>query len=136
MDDQRRYERVRIEDQHAALVVYFNSSRIDCGAELEETGRELVAIVEVAASMRRPMLLSFRGVESISSALVGKLIIVHKKAKTAGVAWRLCEASPPVAEVFRRSWPGDGPAGVFAVPKPPPRTDGGRAYPEYDDEDA
>ena len=40
---------------------------------------------------------------------------------------------PAVEEVFRRIRPGDGPAGVFAVLKPPPKNDGGRAYPQSDD---
>ncbi len=118
------------------MAVSFNDSSIHSEAELIETGRELLSIVADAADMGRVMLLSFRGVESVSSALIGKLVTVNKKAKSEGVAWRLCDVSPAVAEVFRRSWPGDGPVGVFAVLKPPPKNDSGRTYPEYDDEDA
>ncbi len=136
MEEPRQYERVRVEDRQVALVVYFNDSRVHSDAELEKTGRELLSIVADAADMGRAMLLSFRGVESISSALIGKLVTVNKRARAAGISCRMCDVSPAVAEVFRRSRPGDGPAGVFAVPEPPLKNDSGRACPEYDDEDA
>ena len=134
-DNQRRYKRLRVEEKRDVLVVYFNSPKVHSAAERQEIGRELLSIVDVAASTDMPMALSFRGVESISSALLGTLVTVNWKAKASGVTWRLRDMSPAVAEVFRRIWPGDGPAGVFAVLKPPPKNDGGRAYPEYDEDE-
>ena len=134
MFDPQRYKRVRVEDRQVALVVYFNSPRIHSDLELEETGRELLSIVADASDMGRPILLSFRGVESVSSAFLGKLMTVDKRARAAGILWRLCDTPLPIAELFRKIWPGDGPTGVFAVLKPPPKNDSGGAYPEHDEE--
>ena len=75
------------------------------------------------------------GNADIDRGVIGKLITLNKRAKVSGIALRLCEMSPAVMAVFRGIWPGDGLAGVFAVLKPPPKNDGGRAFPEYDEEE-
>lgn len=129
MDGLRQYRRIRVEDTQEALRVSFNSPYLQSDMEIEEAARELFAVVGVAAAMGKPMLLSLGGVEGISSAFLGKLVTLNVRAKASGIGLQLCDVPPAI-------WPGDdGLAGMFAVLKPPPRDDSGRAYPEYDDEE-
>jgi hypothetical protein len=116
------------------MVVSFLSPYIQSEAEVQQVGRELLSVLDNAAKAHAPLLVSFGGVEAISSAFLGKLVILNKRAETASVPWRLVEVSPVVYEVFRRAWPGEGPAGVIAVLKPPPKNDGGYVRPPVDDD--
>jgi anti-anti-sigma regulatory factor len=126
------YERISVKNERGAMVVSFLSPRIQTETEVQQVGRELISVLDDAARTRAPLVVSFRGVEAISSAFIGKLVVFHKRAKNAGVPYRLAEISPAVHDVFLRIWPGDGPAGVVAVLKPPPKNDGGRAFPPVD----
>ena len=96
------------------MLVYFNCTDI-VFESLAGIGTELMSVFELAFRVDMPLVVSFRGVEHISSALIGKLVLVNKKAKSSGVVLRLCDMSPAVAEVFRRIFPSDGPSGVGAV---------------------
>lgn len=130
MDDLREYKRIRVEDTQEALRVFFNSPDLRSDMGIEAATRELFSVVGVAAAMGKPMLLSLGGVESISSAFLGKLVTLNVRAKASGIGLQVCDVPPAI-------WPGDdGLAGVFAVLKPPPKDDSGRVYPEYDDEKA
>lgn len=95
------YKRVRVEVIRDALLVSFNGSRIHSEAELTEIGNELMQLVGQAADRQIALWLSFRGVVNISSALIGKLVLVNKKARELRVKFRMSDLSPPVAEVFR-----------------------------------
>jgi hypothetical protein len=110
--DENDYKRVRVARTPDALQVSFVGTGIHSEAEIQEIGRELLSVVELAARLALPMVISFDGVRTISSAIIGKLIVVRKKAKGSKVAFQLAEMSPPVADVFRRIWPGDGLAGA------------------------
>jgi len=131
-----KYERISVKCTRGAMAVSFLSPRIETEAETQQVGRELISVLDVAAKTRAPVVVSFRGVEAISSAFIGRLVVFHKRAKDAGVPWRLAEVSGAVLDVFRRVLPGDGPAGVVTVLKPPPKNDGGCASPpDVDDDD-
>ena len=96
------------------MLVHFNCTDIFF-ERLTEIRSELMSVLELASRVDMPLVVSFRGIEQISSALIGTLVLVNKKAKSLGVVWKMCEMSPAVAEVFRRILPGDGPSGVGSV---------------------
>jgi anti-sigma B factor antagonist len=47
------------------------------------------------------MLLNFQGVQFMSSAMIGKLVLLNKKSKAAGLTLKFCAISPNVLEVFK-----------------------------------
>jgi anti-sigma B factor antagonist len=54
-----------------------------------------------AATQSKKMLLNFQGVQFMSSAMIGKLVLLNKKAKTAEIDLKFCTISPNVLEVFK-----------------------------------
>ena len=56
---------------------------------------------EAAATESKNMLLSFRGVHFMSSAMIGKLVLLNKKAKHSKLNLKFCSISPHVLEVFK-----------------------------------
>ena len=53
------------------------------------------------ASQSKKMVLNFQGVQFMSSAMIGKLVLLNKKCKASEVALKLCQISPNVLEVFK-----------------------------------
>ena len=119
MDDERDkakgnpYRRVRVEGTKDGLVAHITSSAIVTESEVLELGNDLMSLVQLADSIDMPVCVSFRGVERISSALIGTVVLVNKMLKEAGQSLKLREMSPQVEEVFRRL--GGGGAGSAAV---------------------
>src|SRR5690349_8100267 len=103
------YNYVRLEGTREALLVSFNSARIFAADEIQGIGRELLLAADVASRIDMPLVVSFQGVESISSALIGKLVLLNKKARSNGIKLRFRDMSPLVEEVFQRTTGGDGP---------------------------
>jgi anti-sigma B factor antagonist len=123
------------------IVVNFTDTEIFDEARIQQVGKELMEIgAEAGKSESKKMLLNFRGVQFMSSAMIGKLVLLNKKAKGAGVVLRFCSISPNVLEVFKitrldklfKIMDDDdlGTAGSLARLIRPPDTDGGRAMPE------
>lgn len=81
------------------LVVGFTDVKILDSQRIELIGRELKEAVPSAAHKR--MLLNFRGVSFMSSAMITKLVMLNKHCKAQGVALKFCEVSPNVMEVFK-----------------------------------
>lgn len=67
---------------------------------IQQVGRELLELVESATETKK-LLLSFKGVQFMSSALIGKLVLLNKAAKNRGVQLKFCDLSPNVLEVFK-----------------------------------
>lgn len=129
----RSFEQLIVTRVRESLVVTFKSTFIIDDTVLDLIKQDLMQVVELAANDGMSIVFSFRGVEAISSALVGKLALFSVKAKGAGVRWSMCEMSPPVAEVFHPFRRGDGGAGVFAKLETPPQSGEGRALPPVDE---
>jgi anti-sigma B factor antagonist len=89
---------VRISDR--LVLATFTSSKVADEDMIQTAGRELLDLVELAAKSKK-LLISFKGVESMSSAMIGKLVLLNKKAKTRGVQVKFCELAPNVLEVFK-----------------------------------
>lgn len=81
------------------LVVGFTDSKILDTQRIEQVGKELLDAVSLAAQQK--MLLNFRGVSFMSSAMITKLVTLNKTCKTKGVTLKFCEVSPNVMEVFK-----------------------------------
>lgn len=81
------------------LVVGFTDSKILDSQRIEQVGRELLEVVGQAD--QRKLLLNFRGVSFMSSAMITKLVMLNKGCKAQGVALKFCEVSPNVLEVFK-----------------------------------
>jgi anti-anti-sigma factor len=82
------------------LVVYFTDAKILDEARIQQIGKELMDMA-TSASQSKKMLLNFQGVQFMSSAMIGKLVLLNKKCKTDGVNLKLCQISPNVLEVFK-----------------------------------
>ena len=81
------------------LVVSFTDAKILDEAKIQQIGKELMELVPQASSNK--MLLDFEGVSFMSSAMIGKLVLLHKKCKSAEVVMKVCQISDNVMEVFK-----------------------------------
>jgi len=81
------------------LVVGFTDSKILDSQRIEQVGKELQETVAQAADKK--LLLNFRGVSFMSSAMITKLVMLNKKCKAQDVQLKFCEVSPNVMEVFK-----------------------------------
>ncbi|MEM6689075.1 MAG: STAS domain-containing protein [Planctomycetota bacterium] len=81
------------------LVVGFTDSKILDSQRIEQVGKELADSVPQA--IHKKLLLNFRGVSFMSSAMITKLVMLNKQCKAQGVELKFCEVSPNVLEVFK-----------------------------------
>jgi anti-sigma B factor antagonist len=82
------------------IIDVIGTAKITDEEMIQEAGRELTDLVEAAAETKK-LLLSFEGVEVMSSAMIFKLVLLNKLAKPCGVKLRFCDISPNVLEVFK-----------------------------------
>lgn len=66
---------------------------------IQQTGFELMQLISMAAEHKK-LLISFQGVLFMSSAMIGKLVLLNKKAKSCGIDLKFSDLSPNVLEVF------------------------------------
>ena len=85
--------------QGEVLMLGFTDVKILDSQRIELIGRELKDAVPGATNNR--LLLNFRGVSFMSSAMITKLVMLNKHCKSQGVALKFCEVSPNVMEVFK-----------------------------------
>lgn len=81
------------------LVVTFSDAKILDEAKIQQIGKELIECV--AKTPDSKLLLDFTGVSFMSSAMIGKLVLVHKKCKTSDIKMKVCNISDNVMEVFK-----------------------------------
>ena len=67
---------------------------------IQQVGEDLAELAAKAGEGRK-LVLTFRGVSFMSSAMLGKLIMFHKKCKKADVNLKVCSVSPELLEVFK-----------------------------------
>ncbi|MFQ5414779.1 MAG: STAS domain-containing protein [Phycisphaerae bacterium] len=80
-------------------VVQFAERKILEELSIAEIGEELYAIVDGKPGIR--ILLSFGGVEHLSSAALGVLITLNKKVSDLNGTLKLSDITPPIFEVFK-----------------------------------
>ena len=81
------------------FVVAFTESRILDEATIQQIGAELLECITAASDKK--LLLDFDGVTFMSSAMIGKLVLLHKKCKDQDVKLKVCNISDNVMEVFK-----------------------------------
>ena len=82
------------------LVVYFTDAKILDEARIQLIGKELMEMA-ASASNSKKMVLNFQGVQFMSSAMIGKLVLLNKKCKATEINLKLCQISANVLEVFK-----------------------------------
>ncbi len=55
----------------------------------------------VAMADQGKMVVDFSGVSFMSSAMIGKLVLLHKRCKSAEIKMKVCQISDNVMEVFK-----------------------------------
>jgi len=90
---------LRSEEKGEVLVVYFNDAKILDEAKIQQIGNELMEKVSEAPNAK--LLLNFTNVTFMSSAMIGKIILLNKKCKASKVNLKLCDISDNVMEVFK-----------------------------------
>lgn len=90
--------RIDIEEVGDVTIAKFVDKKILDEANIQTIGSHLFALIDEDG--RRKIILDFSIVEYLSSAALGKLIIMDKKAKAAKTKLRLCCIRPDIYEVF------------------------------------
>jgi anti-anti-sigma factor len=90
---------VETQEIDGVLVVTFSDSKILDEGKIQQIGTELAAAAN-AAQANHKLLLDFSGVEFMSSAMIGQLVLLNKKCKGSETTLKLCSISPNVSEVF------------------------------------
>lgn len=90
---------LRTEHQGDILVVAFNDARILDESHIQNIGAELMEQTKEAPGGK--MLVTFEGVTFMSSAMIGKIILLNNTCKKANITLKLCNISPNVMEVFK-----------------------------------
>jgi anti-anti-sigma factor len=96
---QKRKSWLEIEQIGDAVVAKFNTRSILDEAKLGVLGGQLSALADEAG--HRVVVLSFRGVQRLSTELLGKLLAVQRKIQARGGRLLLCEISPTLLEIFQ-----------------------------------
>jgi anti-sigma B factor antagonist len=81
------------------LVIGFTDSKILDNQRIEQVGKELLE--KVAQATHHKLLLNFRGVSFMSSAMITKLVMLNRRCKEQEIVLKFCEVSPNVMEVFK-----------------------------------
>ena len=66
---------------------------------IQALGSELVNLIDDAEENK--LLLNFSNVKFMASAMIGKIILLHKKCKQLKIDMRLCDVADDISEVFR-----------------------------------
>ena len=90
--------RLDIEEIGGITVAKFVDKKILDETNIQNIGNQLFALVDEDG--RKKIVLDFSLVEYLSSAALGKLITLDKKAKAAKAKLRLCCIRPEIFEVF------------------------------------
>jgi anti-sigma B factor antagonist len=88
-------------DPPRLALVSFDRTTLVSYDEVQATGDELFALQQAEPALH--LVLAFQGVQGISSAMLGKLITLHRRVERAGKKLVLCELEPQVGEMFTSS---------------------------------
>jgi anti-sigma B factor antagonist len=90
---------LNVHKQNEVAVVTFATSRILDQSNVQELGEEFDALVETYGLRR--MVLNFKNVNYMSSAVMGKLVSLSKKVQGAGGRLVLCNIEENIYEIFK-----------------------------------
>jgi anti-sigma B factor antagonist len=89
---------LEIYEIHGITTVHLLDDRLVEGNEIEDLGKELYGLIE--SEGRTKLILNFASVKFISSAGLGKLVVLQKKMNARGGTLRFCCIRPEVHGVF------------------------------------
>ncbi|HEY1065493.1 MAG TPA: STAS domain-containing protein [Pirellulales bacterium] len=92
---------LNIHQGERSLFVWFNRPALIDSAVVVEIGNQLFAAHDARPDFY--LVVSFQGVQGVSSAMLGKLITLHRRAQRAGRRLALCEMEAVVHEMFSSS---------------------------------
>lgn len=92
-------QRIQISDQSGTRVVKFLDRRLYDDAVVGETAEQLMAALPRAG--KQALILDFSGVESISSSMLVKLLLLQRQVDARRLSMRLCELSSSVKSVLQ-----------------------------------
>ena len=92
-------ERLRLSTEGSVTVARFTDHKILDEENIQQMGVELSALAD--SGEHKKLLLNFDNVEFLSSAALGKLISLKKKASDSGTVLKLCSIRPEIFEVFK-----------------------------------
>jgi anti-anti-sigma factor len=87
-----------VEDRSGVTVVSFLDFSVLDRTQIDRIGDELVSLVEDKGKKR--ILINFEGVDYLSSTMLGKLIVLHKRIVMKKGELRLCGIKASIREVF------------------------------------
>lgn len=88
-----------ISNQEGVTVVSFVHSKLLDETNIHELGENLLKLIEIDPNIK--MVINFDSVEYLSSAVLGKLMAIHKKVSVGKGKVVLCGIVPNVLEVFK-----------------------------------
>jgi anti-sigma B factor antagonist len=93
-----KLERLDVSQVGDVTIVRFRDQRITDACGIEEIARELFHLVE--GEDRKKLIVSLASVDSVSSAALGKLITLNRKATARGGALKLSSMNADISLVF------------------------------------
>lgn len=87
------------EEGGGVQVVHFNDEKIIDDLKIQQIAKELGETVDRVEKQR--MLINFERVKFMSSAMIGKLILLGKRCKNDKIELKLCSIQPNIMEVFK-----------------------------------
>ena len=91
---------LKTQDMEDVRVVTFTVDKMLDDQIIQQVGEDLMTVAGKSGEGQK-IVLTFRGVTFMSSAMLGKLIMFHKKCAKAGVKLKVCSISPDILEVFK-----------------------------------
>jgi anti-sigma B factor antagonist len=91
--------RISLTNDEGVTVVHFLERRLFDDSIVREVGEQLMAALPTGTALL--VVLDFTGVEIVSSAMLGKLILLQRRVDASGGKLRLCELGDAVRGVFK-----------------------------------
>lgn len=91
--------RIRRDDQGGVMVLGLLDRYLYDDAVVRATAEQILAALPTGGPML--VVLDMSGVQQVSSAMLGKLILFQRKAEASGGRLRICELSPEILEVLK-----------------------------------
>ncbi|MFC1758674.1 STAS domain-containing protein [Planctomycetota bacterium] len=91
-------QHIQVDELGDVIIVQFAEKKIIDELVIQELASELIGLVEQG---HKKIILNFSNVEFLSSAALGKLILMDKKAKACDGEVKLCEINSDIYPVFQ-----------------------------------
>ncbi len=83
------------------IVVFFTVTAFHNETQIQEAGDGLLELCSLATSVGKRLLLDLRDVQFMSTAMLGKLVLLNKVVKRNKLVFQLANVEPIIMEKFR-----------------------------------